>query len=44
MSEVKPSFSSANSKNEKKKKKHSPESSEEGEGLKSHPKPDTAFN
>lgn len=44
MSEVKPRFSSANSKNEKKKKKNYSESSEEGEGLKPHPKPDRAFN
>ena len=44
MSEVKPSFSSANSKNVKKKKKKNSSESSEGEGLKSHPKPDRALN
>lgn len=43
MSEVKPSFSSANSKNVKKKNNNSSESSE-GEGLKLHPKPERALN
>lgn len=40
MSEVKPTFSPKNGKDEKK----SSEGSEKGEGLKSHSKPDRAFN